>query len=89
MYLDGSPFNKSVNYAFDEQSTRFGLGPCAILKQGVVYLPRDIDCSIPSGVMCLWRGKCFFSNVGKELKGQYHEIFDPWFFFSKQYPWVS
>ena len=57
MYLDGQPFNKSINYAFDDQSSKFGQGPCVILKQGVVYLPRDIDCSLSMGVMCLWKRK--------------------------------
>ena len=57
MYLDGKPFNKSISYAFDEQSSKFGQGPCVILKQGLVYLPRDVDCSLPAGVMCQWKRK--------------------------------
>ena len=57
LYVDGNPYNQSINYAYDDQSARFGLGPCVILKQGVVYLPRDTDCTTPSGIMCLWKRK--------------------------------
>ena len=57
LYVDGSSFNRTINYAFDDQSMKFGQGPCVILKQGVVFWPRDTDCSIPSGVMCVWKRK--------------------------------
>jgi hypothetical protein len=59
MYVDGSSFNQSLNYAYDDQASKFGRGPCVILKQGVVFLPRDTDCVTPTGIMCLWRRKFF------------------------------
>lgn len=57
LYVDGTSFNKTINYAYDDQSVRFGQGPCVILKQGVIYWPRDTDCTTPYGVMCVWQRK--------------------------------
>ena len=67
IYSDGSSFDKSVNYAFDDQSEKFGNKECAYLKKGVAYKPRDTLCSVAMDQVCEWRREYSF---GWELK--YH-----------------
>ena len=57
MYVDGLPFNKSIDYAFDDESSKFGSGPCLMLKKGIKYLPRDTECSVKMQIVCKWNGK--------------------------------
>ena len=57
LYADGTPFDKSVHYAFDDQSERFGFKECAFLKSGVYYKPRDTLCSEKMDQVCQWKRK--------------------------------
>ena len=57
LYSDGTLFDKSVNYAFDDQSDRFGFKECAFLKSGVYYKPRDTLCSEKMDQVCQWKSK--------------------------------
>ena len=63
LYVDGSVYNQSVHYSYDEQSVKFGQGPCVILKKGIVFLPRDTDCITPLGVLCVWKRKYIFMSM--------------------------
>ena len=61
MDVYGNIYNKSINYAFDEQAERFGKGAgCVTLKKGVKYLPRDTKCDVPMQIICKWKGKQLF-----------------------------
>ena len=55
IYSDGSPFDKTINYAFDDQSEKFGNKECAYLKKGVAYKPRDTLCNLPKDQVCEWK----------------------------------
>lgn len=57
MDVYGNIYNKSINYAFDEQAERFGKGAgCVTLKKGVKYLPRDTKCDVLMQIICKWNG---------------------------------
>jgi hypothetical protein len=56
-YSDGTPYNKSAQYAFDDQSVKFGNKECSYLKKGVAYKPRDTLCSVPRQQVCQWNRK--------------------------------
>ena len=68
-YSDGTPFNKSVDYAFDESSEKFGSKPCTFMKKGVRYNPRDANCEDLMEPVCVWKSNlknfrkfCFCPN---------------------------
>ena len=61
VYSDGTSFDKSVNYAFDDQSNKFGNKECSYLKKGVAYKPRDSECDAPMHQVCQWNRKYQFS----------------------------
>ena len=51
-------FTKNVNYSFDDdQVTKYGVGPCVVLKKGIKYFPRDNECDQPMQIVCKWNGK--------------------------------
>ena len=56
-YSDGTAFNKSSDFSFDESHDKFGKKSCAYLKKGVRYKPRDTDCSEPMEQVCQWNSK--------------------------------
>ena len=56
-YSDGTAFNKSMDFAFDEDSEKFGNKDCAYLKKGVSFKPRDCDCSQLMEQLCQWNSK--------------------------------
>ena len=57
IYSDGTPFDKSTSYAFDDQSEKFGNKDCSYLKKGVAYKPRDADCQRAMHQVCQWKRK--------------------------------
>ena len=57
IYSDGTLFNKSTHYAFDDQSDKFGHKECAYLKKGVAYKPRDTTCNVHMDQVCQWKRK--------------------------------
>ena len=51
---DGTPYNKTTMYAFDDQSEKFGKKNCTYIKGGVRYMPRDTKCDALLNVICHW-----------------------------------
>ena len=51
---DGTPYNKTTMYAFDDQSVKFGNKNCTFVKGGVRYMPRDTKCDALLNVICHW-----------------------------------
>ena len=62
-YSDGSSFNKSVDYAFDESIEKFGSKPCTFMKKGVRYNPRDSQCEELMEPVCRWKSKSEISDL--------------------------
>ena len=56
-YSDGTPFNKSVQFAFDDNSEKFGSKECNYMKKGVQFKPRDTDCSSQMAPICVWNSE--------------------------------
>ena len=48
------PFNKSIDYYFDDERDKFGHKECSYLKKGISYKPRDISCSELLEQVCQW-----------------------------------
>ena len=65
-YSDGTAFNKSMDFAFDEDSEKFGNKDCAYLKKGVSFKPRDCDCTQLMEQLCQWNSKFDSSDRIKE-----------------------
>ena len=57
VYSDGTAYNKSTMYDFDDSRDKFGDAPCVYLKKGVVYKPRNAECDKPNQFICLWKSK--------------------------------
>jgi len=60
-YSDGKPFNKSIDYDFDDERDKFGHKECSYLKKGISYKPRDISCSELLEQVCQWNSK--YKNI--------------------------
>ena len=58
VYSDGMVFDKTTNFAFDDQSEKFGTTECAYLKKGVAYKPRNSPCDVAMDHVCQWKRKC-------------------------------
>ena len=56
-YSDGTVFNKSIDYSFDEEAEKFGKKDCAYLKSGISFMPRDSSCSARMEQVCQWNSK--------------------------------
>ena len=56
-YSDGTAYNKTVHFAFDDDSEKFGSKECNYMKKGVQYKPRDTDCSAEMAPICVWNSK--------------------------------
>ena len=56
-YSDGTPYNKSEHFAFDDSSEKFGKKECVYLKKGVTYKPRDTTCETEMEQICHWNSK--------------------------------
>ena len=56
-YSDGTAYNKSTDYAFDDNSEKFGDKECNYMKKGVQFKPRDSECSVNMAPICLWKSK--------------------------------
>ena len=61
-YSDGSSFNKSVDFSFDDDTDKFGAKECNYMKKGVQYKPRDTDCSAEKAPICIWNSKSIHSQ---------------------------
>ena len=66
-YSDGTAFNKSIDFAFDDDSEKFGEKDCAYLKKGVSFKPRDSSCVEMMDQLCQWNSKSliteYFCNI--------------------------
>ena len=51
---DGTVYDKSSMYAFDDEGPKFGNKNCTFLKKSIKYKPRDTECYEPMDVMCHW-----------------------------------
>ena len=70
-YSDGTAYNKSTDYAFDDNSEKFGQKECNYMKKGVQFKPRDSECSVNMAPICLWKSKyCFEHHISSR-----HETF--------------
>ena len=56
-YSDGTTYNKSSDYAFDDNAEKFGFKECSYLKGGVKYKPRDTECDVEMAPLCIWNSK--------------------------------
>ena len=56
-YSDGSSFNKSSDYAFDDNAEKFGNKECNFLKSGIKFKPRDTECDVEMSPLCIWNSK--------------------------------
>ena len=61
-YSDGTAFNKSIDFDFDDERDKFGNKDCAYLKKGVTYKPRDCACSDLLEQVCQWNSECHTAN---------------------------
>ena len=62
-YSDGTPFNKSVHFAFDDNSAKFGAKECNYMKKGVQFKPRDTDCGAQMAPICVWNSELEFLQM--------------------------
>ena len=46
-----------MNFAFDDDSEKFGAKECNYMKKGVQYKPRDADCSAEMAPICVWNSE--------------------------------
>ena len=53
-YSDGTPYNKSEHFAFDDSAEKFGNKDCVYLNKGVTYKPRDSSCRTELEQICQW-----------------------------------
>lgn len=56
-YSDGTAYNKTMDFAFDDDSEKFGAKECNYMKKGVQYKPRDADCSADMAPICVWNSE--------------------------------
>ena len=81
MDVYGNVYNKSVDYSFENQATKYGRGAgCVKLFKGLKYLPRDTSCDVPMQIICKWKGE--FKNkvtslpYGHHFRAQICQIFE-------------
>ena len=58
-YSDGTPYNKSIDYAFDDNFDKFGEKECNYMKSSIKYKPRDTECSVEMAPICQWNSKIY------------------------------
>ena len=51
---DGTVYDKSSMYAFDDEGAKFGNKNCTFLKKSIKYKPRDTECNELMDVICHW-----------------------------------
>ena len=54
LYSDGTPYNKAIDYAFDDDSEKFGQKECNYMKSSIKFKPRDTECSSLMSPVCIW-----------------------------------
>ena len=69
MYSDGTPFNKTNDYAFDDQAEKFGNKDCAYLKRGVAFKPRESECGALMEQVCQWNSKYAINTWHEHIMG--------------------
>jgi hypothetical protein len=62
-YSDGTQYNKSIHFAFDESAEKFGRKECSYMKKGVMYKPRDSSCLTEMDQICQWNSKYQLMNM--------------------------
>ena len=54
LMADGTVYNKSTMYSFDEEGEKFGHKNCTYFKKSIKFKPRDTECNELMDVMCHW-----------------------------------
>ena len=64
-YSDGTAYDKTVDYAFDDNSDKFGAKECNYMKSSIKFKPRDTECTEEMAPICIWNSKHsnYLSNI--------------------------
>ena len=64
-YSDGTAYDKTVDYAFDDNSDKFGAKECNYMKSSIKFKPRDTECTEEMAPICIWNSKYsnYLSNI--------------------------